>query len=102
MPFLFSSIYIFKFHYEKPYIIIYFFYFPEPTDAGIIPPQFRKPHHVPSVSNTAANHIPVETNSAPEKKMPHQWSSNPVEEWAKEQVKMTQITVILQIVSSLQ
>merc|ERR1712129_495697 len=58
----------------------------EPTDAGIIPPQFRKPHHVPSVSNTAANHIPVEPNSAPEKKQPHQWSSNPVEEWAKEQV----------------
>ena len=65
----------------------YFFNFPEPTDAGIIPPQFRKPHHVPSNSNTAANHIPVETNSAPEKKQPHQWSSNPVEEWAKEQVK---------------
>ena len=62
-------------------------FFPEPTDAGIIPPQFRKPHHVPSNSNTAANHIPVETNSAPEKKQPHQWSSNPVEEWAKEQVK---------------
>merc|ERR1712203_179694 len=25
-------------------------------------------------------------NSAPEKRLPHQWSSNPVEEWAKEQV----------------
>ena len=82
--FLFSIIYFSKFHNEKPCII---FFFPEPTDAGIIPPQFRKPHHVPSVSNTAANHIPVEPNSAPEKKQPHQWSSNPVEEWAKEQVK---------------
>ena len=69
-------------------LILIIIFFPEPTDAGIIPPQFRKPHHVPSNSNTAANHIPVESNSAPEKKQPHQWSSNPVEEWAKEQVKI--------------
>ena len=36
---------------------------------------------------SAANHTTLETNNAaPEKKQPHQWSSNPVEEWAKEQV----------------
>jgi len=58
-------------------------FFTEPTDAGIIPPQFRKPHQIPNVS-TAANHAPIETNN--DKKQPHQWSSSPVEEWAKEQV----------------
>ena len=59
----------------------------EPTVAGIIPPQFRKPQQVPNVPSSAANHTPLETNNAaPEKKQPHQWSSNPVEEWAKEQV----------------
>ena len=35
---------------------------------------------------SAANHTTLETNNAPDKKQPHQWSSNPVEEWAKEQV----------------
>ena len=61
----------------------------EPTDAGIIPPQFRKPQQVPNMPS-AANHTTLETNNAaPEKKQPHQWSSNPVEEWAKEQVIFT-------------
>lgn len=54
----------------------------EPSDAGIIPPQFRKPHqlHQP-LPNVNHNSEPNEP-----KKQPHQWSSNPVEEWAKEQV----------------
>merc|ERR1712079_126810 len=47
--------------------------------------QFRKPQQVPNMPS-AANHTTLETNNAPEKKQPHQWSSNPVEEWAKEQV----------------
>lgn len=59
------------------------FIFTEPTDAGIIPPQYRKPHLLPN------NHAPTEmstSNGDSEKKQPHQWPSNPVEEWAKEQV----------------
>merc|ERR1719273_1359327 len=58
----------------------------EPTDTGIIPPQFRKAHQVSPQQqniNVASNHQP-ETNG--DKKQPHQWSSSPVEEWAKEQV----------------
>merc|ERR1711953_353220 len=58
----------------------------EPTDTGIIPPQFRKAHQVSPQQqsiNAASNHQP-ETNG--DKKQPHQWSSSPVQEWAKEQV----------------
>merc|ERR1711953_1182211 len=58
----------------------------KPTDTGIIPPQFRKAHQVSPQQqsiNVASNHQP-ETNG--DKKQPHQWSSSPVEEWAKEQV----------------
>ena len=68
-------------------IIKYFFGFSEPTDTGIIPPQFRKAHQVSPQQqniNAASNHQP-ETNG--DKKQPHQWSSSPVEEWAKEQVR---------------
>lgn len=64
-----------------------FFVFSEPTDTGIIPPQFRKAHQVSPQQqniNAASNHQP-ETNG--DKKQPHQWSSSPVEEWAKEQVR---------------
>ena len=63
------------------------FVFSEPTDTGIIPPQFRKAHQVSPQQqsiNAASNHQP-ETNG--DKKQPHQWSSSPVEEWAKEQVR---------------
>ena len=82
-----AFILIFKEHqkniYEnKKFGILKLLFFTEPTDAGIIPPQFRKPHQIPNVS-TAANHAPLETNND---KKPHQWSSSPVEEWAKEQV----------------
>ena len=41
----------------------------------------------PSSSNpSASQEAPNTTSMASEKKQPHQWSSNPVEEWAKEQV----------------
>merc|ERR1712029_933438 len=32
------------------------------------------------------NHSSSPENQSTEKRLPHQWSSNPVEEWAKEQV----------------
>merc|ERR1711941_228116 len=63
------------------------------TDAGIIPPQFRKPSlqnssvvSSSSVTSPSSNHASDLANSNNEKRLPHQWSSNPVEEWAKEQV----------------
>ena len=89
----------------------YSFFVSEPSDAGIIPPQFRKPQQQPPLqqqqpqsllaSTSSVNHAPVETNNstASDKKQPHQWSSNPVEEWAKEQVTycfVPQIQVIKQ------
>jgi len=64
----------------------------KPTDAGIIPPQFRKPSLQnssvvsSSVTSPSSNHASDLANSNNEKRLPHQWSSNPVEEWAKEQV----------------
>ena len=89
-------------------------FFSEPSDTGIIPPQFRKSFHgttattatsptmtnsnVPAVhqslppmtphTNVANNSNSNSNESSPGdgKKAPHQWSSNPVEEWAKEQV----------------
>ena len=69
------------------YLNLVFDFVAEPTDTGIIPPQFRKAHQVSPQQqsiNAAPNHQP-ETNG--DKKQPHQWSSSPVEEWAKEQVR---------------
>merc|ERR1712020_563739 len=68
----------------------------EPTDAGIIPPEYRTsfpgqiPSQGPSVpSNHVHNSLQLSNNigeiSSSDKKL-HQWSTNPVEEWAKEQV----------------
>merc|ERR1712038_420816 len=55
-------------------------------------PQFRKPSLQnssvvsSSVTSPSSNHASDLANSNNEKRLPHQWSSNPVEEWAKEQV----------------
>merc|ERR1712156_493557 len=56
-------------------------------------PQFRKPSlqnssvvSSSSVTSPSSNHASDLANSNNEKRLPHQWSSNPVEEWAKEQV----------------
>ena len=78
-----------------------FFAFTEPTDAGIIPPQFRKPSiqgqnnpvvpATPMMTSTASNHSSSPESQSTEKRLPHQWSSNPVEEWAKEQVRPVRI-----------
>ena len=78
-----------------------FFAFAEPTDAGIIPPQFRKPSiqgqnnpvvpPTPMMTSTASNHSSSPESQSTEKRLPHQWSSNPVEEWAKEQVRPVRI-----------
>ena len=66
----------------------------EPTDTGIIPPEYRTSFHTTSLtqaSSIAANnaHSSLQStsneNSTVDKKV-HQWSTNPVEEWAKEQV----------------
>ena len=48
-----------------------------------------QPHQVAGGIGMTNNHT-LETNGAAEKKQPHQWSSNPVEEWAKEQVELIQ------------
>ena len=71
------------------------FYILEPTDAGIIPPEYRTSFHgqgsnqASSVTVTQAqNSLQCSTITEPstgDKKL-HQWSTNPVEEWAKEQV----------------
>merc|ERR1712088_951710 len=64
--------------------------------AGIIPPEYRTsfpgqiPSQGPSVpSNHVHNSLQLSNNigesSSSDKKL-HQWSTNPVEEWAKEQV----------------
>lgn len=72
------------------YLNLVFDFVAEPTDTGIIPPQFRKPHQVsPQQNNNAASNHQPETNG--DKKQPHQWSSSPVEEWAKEQVRNSNI-----------
>ena len=72
------------------YLNLVFDFVAEPTDTGIIPPQFRKPHQVsPQQNNNAASNHQPETNG--DKKQPHQWSSSPVEEWAKEQVRNSKI-----------
>merc|ERR1712062_152183 len=68
----------------------------KPTDAGIIPPEYRTsfpgqiPSQEPSVpSSHVHNSLQLSNNigesSSSDKKL-HQWSTNPVEEWAKEQV----------------
>jgi len=67
----------------------------EPTDAGIIPPEYRTSFHgqgsiqVTSTMVTQAQSSLQSSNisdsSTSDKKL-HQWSTNPVEEWAKEQV----------------
>ena len=83
--------------YNNNYLKLTYFFI-EPTDAGIIPPQFRKPS-LPinpsvvaqsSLASPLSNHALASelANSNNEKRLPHQWSSNPVEEWAKEQVRI--------------
>ena len=72
-----------------------YFYVSEPTDAGIIPPEYRTSFPGPiinQVSSTSLSqpHSSLQSinnseSSASDKKA-HQWSTNPVEEWAKEQV----------------
>ena len=39
------------------------------------------------MTSPSSNHASDLANSNNEKRLPHQWSSNPVEEWAKEQVR---------------
>ena len=66
----------------------------EPTDTGIIPPEYRTSFHTSNMtqaSSTAVNNAQssLQSNSnenATGDKKVHQWSTNPVEEWAKEQV----------------
>ena len=88
-------------------------WFAEPSDAGIIPPEYRTSFQPTNTTTTSAmtsqsvmmtsqqstsssppSRVPPgtaggqqEKNPAMPVKQPHQFSSNPVEEWAKEQVK---------------
>lgn len=71
----------------------------EPTDAGILPPEYRNPYGGQSSSQAAQMihqhqqqqqqmHQDNSQIGGTDKKQPHQWSTNPVEEWAKEQVRI--------------
>ena len=68
----------------------------EPTDTGIIPPEYRTSFHTTSLtqaSSTSANNTqsslqPISNENSTGDKKAHQWSTNPVEEWAKEQVNL--------------
>ena len=98
------------------YFLEWFFFiwlscFAEPSDAGIIPPEYRTSFQPTNTTTTSAmtsqsvmmtsqqstssppSRVPPgtaggqqEKNPAMPVKQPHQFSSNPVEEWAKEQV----------------
>ena len=67
----------------------------EPTDAGIIPPEYRTSFHSQGPSQASSVTVTqaqsslqcstINDPSTGDKKL-HQWSTNPVEEWAKEQV----------------
>jgi len=66
----------------------------KPTDTGIIPPEYRTAFHTASLnqaSSTTSNSVQhslqsINSENSTGEKKPHQWSTNPVEEWAKEQV----------------
>ena len=74
----------------------------EPTDAGIIPPEYRTSFHGQGANSQASSltsthgfqHSSLQGSSTNESfsgtnhndKKLHQWSTNPVEEWAKEQI----------------
>ena len=64
----------------------------EPTDAGVIPPEYKT-----SFANNSSSSLESSPASQqhmrqdvppprPTEKKPHEWTTNPVEEWAKEQV----------------
>ena len=100
--------------WNEPFLILfkkrfnqqYLFTFPEPTDAGIIPPEYRRSFQ--GASGLSRPQLPVQpqlpasteeslssassvSQSPPDKKF-HQFSASPVEEWAKEQVGSKFIT----------
>ena len=65
----------------------------EPSDAGVLPPEYRNPYGASSSAAAAQmihQHQQQQQHESPphEQKQPHQWSTNPVEEWAKEQVRI--------------
>jgi len=74
------------------------FYVPEPTDAGIIPPEYRTfagPNNQVSSTSLSQPHSSLQSSNNSESsvsdKKAHQWSTNPVEEWAKEQVRIVKV-----------
>ena len=75
----------------------------EPTDAGVVPPEYRtsfpsanNPHHVLQQQQQPQQQQMQQQQHAqngsspprPTEKKPHQFTNTPVEEWAKEQVRV--------------
>ena len=70
------------------------YYVSEPTDAGIIPPEYRTSFPGATINQASSTSVSqlqnslqsINSESLSSDKKSHQWSTNPVEEWAKEQV----------------
>ena len=65
-----------------------FLTFVEPSDAGIIPPEYRRSFQGAQAGSRPQPNLPDDSPSQAQssEKKGHQFSQSPVEEWAKEQV----------------